>query len=359
MMAKFKSDISMIYPKQQGAALLLILTFLVMIFSLTLIKTLSINQQTSERQQSSQSALVQAKDALMGYALLQNPPGRLPCPDTNNDGLANPLGNTCQSAIGQLPYKTLGIGEIKDGQGNLLWYAVDASAVNTSGLNFNSSSTTNLTVNQQAAIAVIIAPGIAINNQQRNTLARSEYLEGSNATSITTFETTGNDTLLPLETNSFWALMEKKVVSEAKKILDAYFSACGSYPFAASFGQSPTDSVANLHSGNFPMNQALPEDWNSGCASGISPTSWLVSHWDQQLLIEFCVSGNSCLLINGDDNTTVPLLILAPGVPLAGQSRPSTQLSNYFEQENSDQDGIYWFSKIGSINEVLNDTLHY
>jgi type II secretory pathway pseudopilin PulG len=80
-------------------------------------------------------ALAQAREALIAYAV-DRPitstvgPGYLPCPDLDNDGWAE---STCGSLdgasgqaarLGRLPWKTLGLPDLRDGAGERLWYAV-------------------------------------------------------------------------------------------------------------------------------------------------------------------------------------------------------------------------------------------
>ena len=94
-----------------------------------------------ERDKKTAEALAQAKEALIGYAInVQFPnsnscyntfthinncprPGELPCPDTNNDGSADSCSNQ-SDRLGRLPWKTLGLPDLRDGSGERLWYAV-------------------------------------------------------------------------------------------------------------------------------------------------------------------------------------------------------------------------------------------
>lgn len=97
-----------------------------------------------------EEALARAKEALLVYASgwprrdivnSNDPagtlrgPGLLPCPDRNDNGHADDGG--CGSAsgegmagqaarLGRLPYLTLGLPELRDGDGNRLWYAVSS-----------------------------------------------------------------------------------------------------------------------------------------------------------------------------------------------------------------------------------------
>ena len=89
-----------------------------------------------ERDKITAAALAQAKAALIGYAAGVSDfaggerPGDLPCPDTNDSGntgtsCGNAAGTTGQtSRIGRLPWKSLGLPDLRDGDGERLWYAV-------------------------------------------------------------------------------------------------------------------------------------------------------------------------------------------------------------------------------------------
>jgi hypothetical protein len=89
-----------------------------------------------ERDKITIAALAQAKVALIGYAVgVSNlagggRPGDLPCPDTNDSGstgtsCGNATGTTGQTLrIGRLPWKSLGLPDLRDGDGERLWYAV-------------------------------------------------------------------------------------------------------------------------------------------------------------------------------------------------------------------------------------------
>jgi hypothetical protein len=145
----------------------------------------------------SDRALAQAREALVAYAADRpiNPwvgPGYLPCPDLDDDGWAE---STCGSQsgesgqeerIGRLPWKTLGLPDLRDGYGERLWYAVSSkhkgllncaasracvdmspdAALGTitvrdpTGLVIHDGTSTDLyEVDASGAVAVVIAPG--------------------------------------------------------------------------------------------------------------------------------------------------------------------------------------------------------
>jgi hypothetical protein len=120
----------------------------------------------------------------------ENYPGRLPCPEPGahagvaaNEGIAAPYvpsGQTVCSNVGRLPWRTLGVDQLRDASGEPLWYVVTTGAAgwalgnSATVLSINSNKANSLTVNAQAsmAVAAIIAPGPAITvNPNANQIA--------------------------------------------------------------------------------------------------------------------------------------------------------------------------------------------
>lgn len=171
--------------RQQGAVLILYISILVLGLAWFGVDALGkAVRTTADREARTGLALQAAKQALLGYAALQaaNPsassPGRLPCPETlsqpgtSSEGIAAPYPGypTC-SGVGRLPWKTLGLNQIRDGYGEPLWYAVASGTwalVNsTSTLTINPGTANQLTYDGTGStvVAVIIAPGRALNTQ--------------------------------------------------------------------------------------------------------------------------------------------------------------------------------------------------
>ena len=150
-------------------------------------------------------ALAQAKAALIGYAAgVSNlaggdRPGDLPCPDLNDNGAPSTPCNTQASRIGRLPWKTLGLHDLRDGDGERLWYAVSTNfkdstrtacaAPGDAGC-LNSDARGTITVRNSAGtvvndgtnpdaytpsgvIAVIFAPGAVLQRQDGTLQDRS------------------------------------------------------------------------------------------------------------------------------------------------------------------------------------------
>ncbi len=186
---------------------MVMLVLLVMGASAILISSLNSRTLQVERNQKSAEALAQAKEALIGYAITYsdsntNPHGFLPCPDqgqnSSQDGETNgSCGVKNVSAIGKLPWKTLGLSTLKDGNGECLWYAVsgtykynpDTDFMNwdntglfkimaTDGTSFVAGSSAD---NQP--IAVIFSPGTPLGTQSRSSATNTPSCGGNYTTS--------------------------------------------------------------------------------------------------------------------------------------------------------------------------------
>ncbi|MDP2369887.1 hypothetical protein [Rhodoferax sp.] len=121
--------------RQRGAALMVILLIAGVLAAFFALRAL--NSGATERDKTTAAALAQAKDALIGYAVTYRDTradevfGYLPCPDTNNDGFAEPVcGARDVSVMGRLPWRTLGLPPLRDSAGECLWYAVSGRAKN-------------------------------------------------------------------------------------------------------------------------------------------------------------------------------------------------------------------------------------
>lgn len=159
--------------RQHGQAALILLGVLVAGSGYVLLSSLNAASLSAERAQITSDALRHAKEALIAYAVSDdNRPGSLPCPDVNNDGwskLEDYSGSNCVSLVGRLPWRTLGLGDLRDGAGERLWYAIsndfrsNAPMSTAPGTPLNSNTTGALTVTGTLAanqvVAIVFAPG--------------------------------------------------------------------------------------------------------------------------------------------------------------------------------------------------------
>ncbi|BBJ00202.1 hypothetical protein FGKAn22_18940 [Ferrigenium kumadai] len=190
--------------RQRGAALMVMLVILVLGLAATLVSSLNSASLRSERQAKTAAALAQARDALIGYAITYGDThpgavhGYLPCPNQAGgtlgatEGIASvSCGGKNISQIGRLPWKTLDLPPLRDGNGECLWYAVSGAYKNNTATDlmnwdtngqlqvYASDGTTLLTPADNQAVAVIFAPGVAQNSQARTADASAPVCGGN------------------------------------------------------------------------------------------------------------------------------------------------------------------------------------
>lgn len=171
----------------RGFALIAILTLLIAGALAFLVNALGPAAFDAYQVRKTEAALAQARDALIGFALTYRDahPGQvfgyLPCPDTNNDGEAElTCGTKDVTVVGRLPWKTLGISDLRDGTGECLWYVVSGHFKynpKTDSLNWDTTSRLQvedadggilfLAGQHGGTAAVVIAPGRPLATQDR------------------------------------------------------------------------------------------------------------------------------------------------------------------------------------------------
>lgn len=269
--------------QQHGGAFIVMLVIMILGITTVLVGALTGAGQMAANNIRSGEALSQARDALIAYAVSDtNRPGELPCPDTDNDGSAETLsGFNCSGGnFGRLPWKTLGVPDLRDAAGERLWYAVSDPfhAGGAATLNSETAGTISLSGNVTAnnLIAIVFAPGRPLPTLSQSRAVADEntaanYLE-SILVSPTSFQQltpndheggaySYNDQLVYIGHEHLMPLVEKRIVREAKKCLDSYAATSGSkYPWAAQvstgayvttpntlFGRIPTDPTYNIY----------------------------------------------------------------------------------------------------------------
>ena len=124
--------------RTKGFVLLLVVLLALGAIGILLVTHLNIGAAQAARNRATDETLKIAADALVAYAAGRDfssgtqKPGTLPCPDLNDDGVAenncgNGTGSTQQqNRLGRLPWKTLGLPDLRDANGERLWYAVSS-----------------------------------------------------------------------------------------------------------------------------------------------------------------------------------------------------------------------------------------
>src|SRR4029077_12735938 len=122
---------------RRGFALIALLSLAALISAFLIASALNLTSagNSNDREDRSMSALRKAKTALIAYAANEQwqlyktsgtyfQPGALPCPDQDDDGDADCVGNVNWGMIGRGPFKTLGIDDLRDASGERIWYAL-------------------------------------------------------------------------------------------------------------------------------------------------------------------------------------------------------------------------------------------
>ena len=364
---------------QRGQAMLLVVMLFGMATALLVYGMVDTTSLAAQRDIRTQAALAQAKEALIGRAVSDNNrPGSLLCPDTDDDGSAELMvGNDCPSYIGRLPWKTLGLPDLRDSDGERLWYALSNNfRDDNSAEPINSDTKGNRTVYHGStavvftaeAAAVIFAPGASLAAQIRDaalalcpttgtTIARdlcaANYLDSTgganNATTAGPYVSaqrsdTFNDRLLVITTAELMTPVEQRAVREIRTLLESYKTAssdgvgplCDCYPWADNNFDGKSDLGATrggppLHRESDPLQpDALPHKWDE---LAVAVPGWLKNN-DWYKVIYYAVAPAETASHSPATTLTVDVVsknvvLITPGPAVTGDSRPSVNWCNY------------------------------
>jgi type II secretory pathway pseudopilin PulG len=319
---------------QRGFAMIAILALVALIAAFLIASSLNRTAAdvSNDREDRSMSALRKAKAALIAHAAneqwqlykalpktpLTDPsvyfqPGALACPDRDDDGDADCILPNTASLIGRVPFKTIGLDDLRDASGERLWYALshDFRKLRCTGGTvppdctvINSDTQGQLTVVGIApasqVVAVLFAPGEALQGQNRDpdptTAAHNDplnYLEGppnldptnhvnyvfTTASPSATF----NDRVLTITRAELMDAVEPVVAAnierDVKPLLGEYFTAWGRYPFAVPFVSPPTAQSAYLGvspqtRGLLPVTNGETFAWTNATVTQIGNFAW-------------------------------------------------------------------------------------
>jgi hypothetical protein len=249
------------HNKQQGLALLLLVFVLTLAATSYLLKSLESSSIKNERNNDTSKALIEAKSAILGWSLQQSNPGQLPCPEdisligTANEGRAQASCNSSSPAIGRLPWRDLGLGDIRDGNGDKLWYVMSPGYQLSP---INSNAIPKLTVDgiPNSTVGIIFSVGTPLTGQTRPAknlapAAITQYLESLIGSGNDIFVSTGpkdsfNDKLIVIKKTELFDLVHNRILRELigdnTSGLKGYFNANSNYPYADVDGDGNADN---------------------------------------------------------------------------------------------------------------------
>jgi hypothetical protein len=290
---------------------MLFIVIVVMGVSFIMVRTLNASTWKADRLRVTNAALGQAKEALIARAVADaNRPGSLPCPDADGDGDAELFsGNDCPKYIGRLPWQTLGLPDLRDAEGERLWYVLSPSHRDhptAQPINSDTAGMINVVGGAPATdvVAVVIAPGRALTragaagSQRRDCPANCNnpvnYLDvaggvdnavwapvaGVATLSSAAESNSFNDRVVPITRDEIMRLVERRAGRELGGKLRAHFDAWesaplvnntkGFYPWAAPFTDPSIASPGTngTQTGQLPMSAANVVWSNANMALG-------------------------------------------------------------------------------------------
>ena len=319
---------------------MVMLVILVIGIAALLVGSLNSSALNNSRQQQTSAALAQAKDALIGYAMTYGDThsgqvhGYLPCPDNaggNPEGSAEPnCGSQNVSVIGRLPWATLDLPTLRDGNGECLWYAVSGTYKNnpkTGLMNWDTNGQlqayaadgTLLTPSDNQVVAVIFAPGATQTGQNRSGTTApvcggnytvTNYLDNDTVHSINNTDivtgkfiqgTNGglvNDQMVFITRQDIWNAIQKRTDFQSTlQILTQQVALClanygntspgnnNSLPWPAPLllsdysDNTKYDDTASLYAGRVPYNVATSNTKTSNPFSNLMTTANCPAGW--------------------------------------------------------------------------------
>lgn len=255
---------------QKGAALIIFVVVASLIILTLTFNNLNGKQLEAARKDRTAKALFEAKNALLGWSVLRGTtgqpgiPGQLPCPEdttligTVNEGSAQANCDSALPVIGRLPWRTLRLGDLRDGNGEKLWYVLSTGFRNAP-INSATNGQININAIPNAAVAIIFSSGVSLAGQNRPSPTAvspplvANYLDLTNSNGDVNFSSTGplatfNDELLEVTQVELFQLVERRILREvrgdATQGLARFYTAnSDNYPFADS--DIPNDGYVN------------------------------------------------------------------------------------------------------------------
>lgn len=387
----------------RGFVLMAALLLLGLVSMAVLLSSLSSTEAATQQALRTQLALKEAKEAVLGYILLDDPdpettlkPGSIPCPDLDNDNdndFSDNIGASCSltgTYVARFPGKNFRTGELRDASNEKLWYAVSPAFRTTTSAAINSSTPAELRIDSQGEyVAVVIAPGAPLPGQVRSTSAtRSAYLEDKNAGGTIQLVTTKaleegetaeqaktkfNDRVIGISKKEWEDIVLRRVSAEVLKAINekksgAYFpwatplSKASAPLTVASSPPDPWMGVEDTLRGLLPARKLWPPKGEGDTWPKQQP--WQSkNNWHQlvyYIIAPAFASGGSatcgmpddCLTLRSGSTETknIKALIVFAGSAYLGQTRSeSSSVADYLEgEENTNNDNVFELPAPGS-----------
>jgi hypothetical protein len=255
------------FLRQQGAMLVVATLLILVAMGCMFALQLAVPWTEASRRRATERALAEAREALLAYAADRSVdpvvgPGYLPCPDNDDDGWAEPTcgslsGDSGQSErLGRLPWKTLGVADLREGGGQRLWYAVStkykgllncaassgcidmspASALGTitvrdagGALLHDGTIADPARAREGGAVAVVVAPGGEAPSGDNAAFADRSDAAGR-AGNANGFTSGTGDRIAAIGYGEVMPRVMRRVALEVAACLRAHLQATGSYP---------------------------------------------------------------------------------------------------------------------------------
>jgi type II secretory pathway pseudopilin PulG len=331
--------------EQRGYAAIMLVLVMTVASLAALADRLDAGQLKRRRDQEAAAALQFAKVALLGYAITyrdRHPTenfGHLPCPDVTGSGIEQtPCGRAGTTAVGLLPVKTLGLPDLRDADGNCLWYAVSGSfKSNPKTFPFNWDSQGALTIRNAAggllaapddaaggAAAVVIAAGPPLATQHRSGAANDCRADPAEA--VAYLESHGDAFTQGVVHDASGAAIANDRVAWVTPV-EIFDVVVRRSDFAAFMDAGTAAMRAKLGSQRTTAGNALPS--NNPFGRQTSDYSFYAA-WSDQFRYLRCAR-KDCY--DGDDGAYHDAVLLFGGRSSAGGPRPSTRRApaDYFE----------------------------
>lgn len=385
----------------RGYALILFMAIIAMTALYAIVSRLDPATQAAERATATAVALKEAKDALIAYAATYRDNnssevfGYLPCPDMTttasgaqgNGAAESTCGNAGETAVGLLPYKTLGLEQLRDEAGICLWYAVSGNYKNspkTAPINWDTQGQIAIVDASGATIAtpgdgsggaaaVIIAAGIPVSGQSRTSTTGNncgvvpaeiaQYLDGNytftTSSTVTLAQGPVRDSSGSIVTNN-----DRMIWVSPKDIFDKVIA-------RADFSNASTSSPAGqINALGNKMKVALEKLLQADLLAGTAPSTSLptnittvggkfvgtmptalsltdssytsyLSNWNSQYRLVTCSSLSTACLTIGNSTCRAGLFFAGRGGSFSGSvftAKPratNSTLSDYFEASSA------------------------